>query len=71
MAVRGCGFCGYQIRYHGEPEGTEPVEHVFCHLDDWRELEAENLSADWLEMEHEKFFSYAWRCIRCNTFVFF
>lgn len=71
MAVRGCGFCGYQIRYHGEPEGTEPVEHVFCHLDDWRELESENLSADWLEMEHEKFFSYAWRCIRCNTFVFF
>lgn len=71
MAVRGCGFCGYQIRYHGEPEGTEPVQHVFCHLDDWRELESENLSADWLEMEYEEFFSYAWRCVRCNTFVFF
>ena len=71
MAVRGCGFCGYQIRYHGEPEGTEPVEHVFCTLANWRELEVENLPADCLENEHEEFFSYAWRCVRCNTFVFF
>ena len=46
MAVCGCGFCSYAIRYHGEPEGTEPVEHYFCTLDDWRELEKENLTAD-------------------------
>lgn len=71
MAVRGCGLCGYQIRYHGEPEGTEPVEHYFCTLDKWRELELENLPADRLEWEHEEFFFYAWRCIRCNTFMFF
>ncbi len=71
MAVRGCGFCGFQIRYHGEPEGTQPVEYVFCRLDKWRELEAENLPADCLEIEHEEFFSYAWRCVRCNTFTFF
>lgn len=71
MAVRGCGLCGYQIRYHGEPEGTEPVEHYFCTSDKWQELEEENLTADWLEMEHEDFFSYAWRCVRCNTFTFF
>lgn len=71
MAVRGCGFCGYQIRYHGEPEGTESVEHVFCHLDKWRELEVENLPADRLELDREEFFSYAWRCVRCNTFIFF
>ena len=71
MAVRGCAFCGYQIRYHGEPEGTEPVQYIFCTLDNWRELEKENLTADWLEMEHEEFFTYAWRCVRCNTFIFF
>lgn len=71
MAVRGCGFCGYQIRYHDEPEGTEPVEHVFCTIDNWHELEEENLTADWLEMEHEEKFFYAWRCVRCGTFMFF
>lgn len=71
MAVRGCGFCGFQIRYHGEPEGNVPVQHIFCHLNDWRELEVENLTADWLEMEHEEKFIYAWRCPRCGTFIFF
>lgn len=71
MAVRGCSLCGYQIRYHGEPEGIKPIEYVFCKLDKWRELEVENLSADYLEGEHENFFSYAWRCERCNTFMFF
>ena len=71
MAVRGCGFCGYQIRYHGEPEGTEPVEHVFCTLENWLELEKENLTADWLECEYEEKFFYAWRCRRCNTLMFF
>ena len=71
MASLGCGFCGERLYYHGEPEGTEPVEHVFCRLDKWRKLEAENLTADHLEMEHEEFFAYAWRCWRCNTFTFF
>ena len=71
MAVCGCGLCGYQIRYHGEPEGTDPVQHIFCHLDDWRDLEKENLNADWLEFEHDEIFFYAWRCARCKTFTFF
>lgn len=71
MSVCGCGFCSYAIRYHGEPEGKYPVQHVFCHLNDWRELELENLTADWLEMEHEEKFFYAWRCARCGTFTFF
>ena len=70
MAVRGCGFCGCSIRYHGEPEGTTPVEHIFCRLNDWRELEVENLTADRLEWEHEEKFFYAWRCKRCGTFTF-
>ena len=71
MAVRGCIFCGFQIRYHGEPEGTTPIEHIFCHLDDWNKFEVENLTADWLESNHEESFSYAWRCPRCGTFIFF
>ena len=71
MSVVGCGFCSYAIRYHGEPEGTEPVEHVFCTLNKWRELEEENLSADRLEIEHDGIFFYADRCVRCNTFMFF
>ena len=71
MAVRCCGLCKYQIRYHGEPEGKYPVEHVFCTLDNWHELEAENLTADCLEWEHEEKFFYAWRCARCGTFTFF
>ncbi|MBR1807156.1 MAG: hypothetical protein IJ774_12335 [Selenomonadaceae bacterium] len=71
MSVVGCGFCSHAIRYHGEPEGTEPVEHVFCRLDKWRELEAENLTADRLEIEHDGIFFYADRCVRCNTFMFF
>ena len=50
MAVCGCGFCGYQIRYHGMPEGKYPVEHIFCTIENWRKLETENLTADWLEM---------------------
>ena len=71
MAVCGCGFCSYAIRYHGEPEGTEPVEHILCTIENWRELEDENLNADWLEMEHDGIFFYAWRCARCGTFTFF
>ncbi len=71
MGVVGCGLCSYAIRYHGEPEGTEPVEHVFCTLENWRELEKENLPADRLEIEHDGIFFYAWRCARCNTFMFF
>ena len=71
MAVRGCGFCGFQIRYHGEPEGTQPVQYLFCRLDKWRELEAENLSADSIEIEHEYPFIQAWRCWRCGSFLFF
>ena len=57
MAVCGCGFCSYAIHYHGEPEGTEPVEHVFCTIDNWRTLEAENLPADSIEIEHDDIFS--------------
>ena len=71
MAVCGCGFCGYQIRYHGEPEGEYPVEHVFCPIKNWRALEDENLPADSLEIEHDGIFFYAWRCARCGTFTFF
>lgn len=71
MAVCGCGFCSYAIRYHGLPEGKYPVEHVFCTLDNWRELETENLTADCLEMDHDDIFFYAWRCKRCGTFMFF
>ena len=71
MAVCGCGFCSYAIRYHGEPEGEYPVEHVFCRLNDWRELEEENLTAYSLEIEHDGIFFYAWRCARCGTFTFF
>lgn len=71
MAVRECCFCGFQIRYHGEPEGKYPIEHIFCNLKDWRKLEIENLTADWLEGEHEENFIYAWRCPRCGTFIFF
>lgn len=71
MGVLGCGFCGFQIRYHGEPEGTEPVEHIFTTINNWRELEKSTLTADWLENEHEEFFIYALRCKRCGTFTFF
>ena len=71
MAVLGCGFCGYAIRYHGEPEGTEPIQHVFCTLSNWRNLEAENLTSDKLEFEHDGIFFYAWQCARCETFTFF
>ena len=71
MAVCACGFCGYQIRYHGEPEGTEPVQHIFCTIENWRKLESENLPADKLEIEHDDIFFYAWRCARCGTFTFF
>ena len=71
MAVWGCGFCGFQIRYHGEPEGKYPVEHTFCMIDDWRELEKENKDIGWLEWENEEKFFYAWRCARCGTFMFF
>ncbi len=70
MAVFGCHFCGERLYYHGEPEGDVPVEHYFCTLDKWHELEAENLTADWLEMEHEESFLYAWRCWRCGSFLF-
>ena len=71
MAVWGCGFCGFQIRYHGEPEGTEPVEHTFCMIDNWREFEKENIDVSWLEWENEEKFFYAWQCARCGTFMFF
>ena len=71
MSVVGCGFCSYAIRYHGEPEGKYPVEHVFCTIDNWRALEEENLPADSLEIEHDGIFFYAWRCARCGTFMFF
>ena len=71
MSSLKCGFCGYVIRYHGEPEGTEPVEHIFCTLDKWRELEEENLPADSIEIEHEYPLIKSWRCWRCGSFSFF
>ena len=71
MASLKCGFCGYGIHYHGEPEGTEPIEHIFCSIEHWRTLEQENLPADSLEIENDDIFFYAWRCVRCNTFTFF
>lgn len=71
MAVRGCFFCGYTIRYHGEPEGTTPIEHIFCPLNYWREFEEENLPVGSLEIEYEGIFFYAWRCERCGSFSFF
>lgn len=67
MAVLGCGFCGYAIRYHGEPEGTEPVEHYFCPINKWRELEDENANL----LEHWEDFIESWRCERCGSFSFF
>ena len=60
MAVLKCAFCGERLYYHGEPEGKYPVEHIFCHLKNWRKFEIENLTADWLECEHEENFIYAW-----------
>ena len=71
MASLKCAFCGYVIHHHGEPEGTEPIEHLFCTLDNWCKLEKENLTADYLELEHDEIFFYAWRCARCGTFSFF
>lgn len=71
MGVLGCCFCGHQIRYHGEPEGDVPIEHIFCRLDKWQELEKLDLTADWLECDHEEKFIYAWRCERCGSFSFF
>lgn len=67
MAVLVCNFCGERLYYHGEPEGKYPVEHYFCTLDKWRELENEN--ADLLE--HWKDFIESWRCWRCGSFSFF
>lgn len=67
MAVCGCAFCSYAIRYHGEPEGDVPVEHYFCPLNKWHELENDN--ADLLE--HWKDFIESWRCERCGSFSFF
>lgn len=71
MAVCGCGFCGYSIRYTGYYKGATSVEHVFCKIDDWRELEKETIDVGWLEWENEEKFFYAWRCKRCGTFMFF
>lgn len=67
MAVMGCGFCGYQIRYHGEPEGKYPVEHYFCTLKKWKEFEEKN----YIPVEHWKEFIESWRCERCGSFTFF
>lgn len=71
MAVFGCLFCGERLYYHGEPEGKYPVEHYFCPLDKWRELEAENLPADSIEIEHDYPLDISWRCWRCGSFSFF
>ena len=71
MAVLECGFCGYGIHHHGEPEGKESVEYLFSTLSDWQELEKENLPADQLELEHDEIFFYVWRCKRCGSFTFF
>lgn len=71
MVSIGCRFCGEKLYYHGEPEGKYPVEHYFCTLDKWRELEAENLPADSIEIEHEYPLVKSWRCWRCGSFSFF
>ncbi len=71
MATIGCRFCGERLYYHGEPEGTVTVEHYFCSLDKWRELEAENLPADAIEIEHKYPLITSWRCWRCGSFSFF
>ena len=71
MAVLGCCFCGERLFYHGEPKGKYPVEHYFCTLDKWRELETENLPADRIEIEHDYPLVISWRCWRCGSFSFF
>lgn len=71
MASIGCRFCGERLYYHGEPEGTVPVEHYFCPLDKWHELEEENLPADRIEIDHEYPLINSWRCRRCGSFSFF
>lgn len=71
MSVFGCCFCGERLYYHGEPEDKYPVEHYFCTLESWRELETENLPADSIEVEHEHPFIKSWRCWRCGSFSFF
>lgn len=63
MGVIGCGFCGFQIRYHGEPEGKYPVAHYFCTLEKWRKFE----NAIVLDVPRVE----SWRCKRCGTFIFF
>lgn len=71
MASLKCSFCGYGIHHHGDPEGTEPVEHVFCLSNDWHKLEKENMISNRVEMEHWGTFVYAWKCARCGSFSFF
>ena len=71
MASLKCMFCGYGIHHHGEPEGTKPVEHIFCTEINWQKLEKDNLTCDNLEMEYDEIFFYAWKCSRCGSFTFF
>ena len=67
MASLKCGFCGYGIHYHGEPEIAADVEHYFCQLSRWREFENKNYNLS----EHWKEFIESWRCERCGSFSFF
>lgn len=65
MSVLKCMFCGNRMHYHGEPEGSIPMEHYFCTADEWSTFEKENLSA--VEVPCTE----SWRCKRCGTFTFF
>ena len=68
MSSLKCSFCGYGIHYHGEPES---IEHYFCDLSKWHDLEKENLPSSRIEVEHDYPLTESWKCARCGSFSVF
>lgn len=68
MASLKCSFCGNGIHYHGIPDGTK---YIFCTLENWQEIEKQNLRSDEIELENYEKFTEAWKCPKCGTFAFF
>ena len=68
MASLKCSFCGNGIHYHGIPNGTK---YIFCKMEDWQEIEQQNLRSDEIELEYYEKFIEAWKCPKCGTFAFF
>jgi len=71
MASLKCNHCGFGIRYHDIPNGTQ---HYFYTKDAWEQIKASHMPIvcyDSDELGSVGHMHYVWKCERCGALAFF